>query len=111
MAKNPPRRRHKKVSRRFPIPEGFDEFSYDDWEIINAPDSEVAEDLELDSNPDIEFVDESYSGESHFVPTPTITNVLPQVLRRAPGGMNVVDVVIEAEGQDGLSYELRVTKT
>lgn len=43
--------------------------------------------------------------------TPTINAIISQVVRRAPGGQQVIDVVIEVEDVAGTKeYEIKVTK-
>lgn len=101
----------------FGIPNGAeDSFAYSE---SNVDSEETTSDdlLEIDSyavEPDIDYVDyddgydEAY-GET--LETPSGFVVLSQTLRRAPGGQQVVDIVIEVPDVDGArNYEIEVAK-
>jgi hypothetical protein len=102
----------------FSLPPGSEEefaFSRDnaDGELIVVGD-DLDEDEFTSGNDDDEdgWDDGEGDGDEHILDTPEIIGVItPQTLRRAPGGQQVVDVVIEAEEVAGaINYEIQVSK-
>lgn len=95
------------VDPMFFIPEGVDELVHKDtvlFEELSEEDRESGEDFggdyaegEEDSEDDLD--------------TPEVLGIVSQKLRRAPGGIQVVDVVVEiAEVEGSTNYEFRIVK-
>lgn len=80
----------------FYIPEGTDEFIYEEQDYFDESESfgdDVA--VNVDASPD----------------TPTILGVISQTIRVTQSGAEVVDVVLDVEPVEGISkYDFRVTK-
>jgi hypothetical protein len=103
------------VDPLFSIPPGSeDEFVFsrqgtdDDITVISVDISEDEFNYGYDDEDDL-----GGDGDSNdLLDSPEIIGVVPpQVLRRAPGGQQVVDVVIEAEEIPGaINYEIQVVK-
>jgi hypothetical protein len=111
MANTPVQRAVTEINPMFSIPDGVDELKY----------AEIAEDAELRAADDytgtVETVvftdmDTDLPPEEIYIDTPDIVGVISQVLRRSAGGNNVVDIIVEVDGDGaGISkYEFRVTK-
>jgi hypothetical protein len=99
-----------------PPPGSEDEFVFSregtDGEIIAIGDG-FSDDGDFIDEFDDEF-DEGYpdDDDEFTLDVPQDFEVISQILRRAPGGQQVVDVVIEAEEIEGATnYEIQVVKT
>lgn len=115
MAENAVQPSVKKVDPMFALPEGVTDAAY-------GPVSEpmVREGVEIDEFGAVETVDpadatdlvsEPDGNNGILLDTPDILGVVSQTLRRSPGGLNVVDLVIDVEDIAGAAnYEVRVTK-
>jgi len=58
-------------------------------------------------------IETTFFEDSQVIDTPSILGIVSQTLRRAPGGQNVVDLVLEIDS-NGIGvdqFEFRVTKT
>lgn len=109
------------VDPLFKVPEGAeDAFAYSregtDTEEVSTYE---VDDLSIDSVDDgydessdeLDF-DDGYDDQNGVtLEVPNAFSVISQVLRRAPGGQQVVDVIIQAEDVPGaVNYEIQVTK-
>jgi hypothetical protein len=102
----------------FTIPEGAEEqfvFSREgtDEEInLSEDDFEFSSDLsDLSEDEFLEDYDDGFDDQDAVsLATPDVFSVIDQQLRRAPGGQQVVDIVIDTEDIEGaLNYEIQVT--
>lgn len=102
----------------FPIPLGAeDAFVYSEQTaFITAPEDDslgqefgTGDEVGLD---DTEGSSEDFEGSNEtLLDTPTDFVVFSQTLRRAPGGQQVIDVVVDVEDVSGVTnYEFQVTK-
>lgn len=95
----------------FGIPAGAeDAFVYTDETVFIGADQDSIAVEETTEAPGEEF-DEQIPDVANVIDTPTDFKVLSQTLRRAPGGQQVVDIIIESEDVAGaVNYEFQVTK-
>lgn len=101
----------------FAIPEGTeDQFEHSEEEVYFSEDITEQEFTYLDSL-EIEYADEidydeGYDDEDDVaLETPETFNIIAQTLRRAPGGQQVVDIVVDVDDVAGATnYEIQVTK-
>lgn len=105
MAEKSVKRTTTELDPMFYIPEGVDEFVYDD------------RDFDYDASAAEESIDDSFvvdDGDADYFDgpaTPEIVEVISQTIRTTAAGNQVVDLVVEVEDLPGLSkYEFRVTK-
>lgn len=107
-----------KIDPLFVIPDGAeDQFAYSREEYAVEETSE--DNLAIDSVDDYtETADDSLDYDDGYgdqdatiLEIPENFSIISQVLRRAPGGQQVVDIVIETEDIPGaINYEIQVTK-
>lgn len=100
------------VDSMFVVPEGSeDQFVYTREE---SEDYSDADDLSFDEfgNIDTDYFDDGYDDkDADTLQVPEDFVIVSQTLRRAPGGQQVVDIVIEAEDVPrAINYEIQVTK-
>lgn len=112
MAKTPVQRSVTPIDPRFNIPDGTDEFVYKEIDTS----AETAQDVATaQESGDDEMVAVEVLGaeDDVYIEVPEIRSIFSQTLRRLPGGVNVIDVVVDIDGDgSGVSkYEFRVTKT
>lgn len=114
MAKRSIATRKTLIDPLFALPPGGEEefvFSRDtaDGDIGNITDDDFydGDDVDDDDYDDGETPDNDFA-----LDTPEIVGILPpQILRRAPGGQQVVDIVLEVEEVlDATTYEIQVDK-
>lgn len=106
MASRAVKRTQTVLSPMFDIPEGTDEFSYDDQELF--VEDEIIEETTVDDG----YVGGDDFGDYDDRPGfPDIIGIVSQTIRTTPAGNQVVDVVLEVDDITALSkYEIRVTK-
>ena len=99
MARNPVQHRKSTVDPIFFIPEGVDEFAYDETYLFDGDDTSTGgEDTDDKDNDD-------------KLETPDSFRIVKQTVTEGKGGRQVVDVVAEVEDVDGaIRYEFRLTK-
>lgn len=100
----------------FTIPEGAEDQFTPSREDVDIDENEVSDTMsaEMDSfDEEFEFVDDGYDEvDTIILDTPNNFSVISQILRRAPGGQQVVDIVIQTEDIEGaIDYERQVTKS
>ena len=102
----------------FTIPIGAeDEFTYNkDYVGVEDEFDNSTEDViegVVDMDADIEYYDEDTDGVAYNeLEVPSEFSIIFQTVRRAPGGYQVIDIVIQTEDIYGATnYEVRVTKT
>lgn len=109
MSKRPVTSNKIPLDRLFAVPPGAeDEFTYDEkpFDFDGDITDEFSGDGTLDEDATI-----SEDGLDITLPTPEGLVLVSQVLRRAPGGQQVVDAVFEVEEVEGaLKYEMQVVK-
>lgn len=86
----------------FSIPDGAeDTFEY----------NKELDDVEFSEGDVFDYIEEDDEEEEYGLATPTEFSIVEQKIRRAPGGQQVVDIVLEIEDIDGATnYEVQVTK-
>jgi len=110
------------IDPRFVIPIGAEEvFSYtDEFVEIEDDGADVTggefSSIEYDDGTEsdyFDYTDDGYDDQEQIIlETPEIFVVFSQSLKRAPGGQQVVDVVLQIEDIDGAEdYEIQVVKT
>lgn len=96
----------------FAIPEGVTNFTYKE---LTDGDESALEVRSNDEAPvsDISVEDSELDGESDDTPdTPFIYGIVSQVIRTAPDGSQVVDVVLDVDDIDSTEeYNVRITAT
>lgn len=105
------------VDPLFAIPEGAeDQFAptRDEVDSVEIVDSEELVDLGLDESQaaqDFNFEESVDDNGGITLDIPDEFAVISQTLRRAPGGQQVIDIVIQTEDIEGaVNYEIQVTK-
>lgn len=91
---------------RFPIPTGAEnEFEHDVQITLDEDDISV----EYDTNEFVEGDSDAVDVPGNVLDTPESITIVSQKLRRAPGGQNVIDIVIEIGDVDGaVDYEIQI---
>lgn len=113
MSNNPVRRNIDVISPLFDIPDGVDEFVYDETssgELTLSEDSfSGSEGDEYDFSGDV-FVTDDDINYSNAPPTPAINGVIEEIVHTGPTGNQVIDVIIDVQDIEGaINYEFRVT--
>lgn len=99
MAKKSVKRTQTIISPRFFIPEGVDEFTYDEKSAAGVA-VDISDDYWL-------ATDDAIYGDSPLVPD--ILGIIEQIFRTSPYGTQVVDVVFDVEDVAGATnYEFRL---
>lgn len=111
MANTPVQRPVSSLDPMFAIPQGVDELQYSDVGdsagVTDLIDDYTGLPLREDVNAEIVFEDD----KDNSVEVPDILSIINQTIRRSPGGVNVVDLLVEADNLPNISkYEFRVTK-
>lgn len=108
MANNRRARSYSKIvlDPRFPIPEGAEsEFEHDSRITLNEDELVI----EYDENEYVEGDSDASDLPDTVLDTPESITIVSQKLRRAPGGQNVIDIVIEVGDIDGaVDYEIQI---
>lgn len=105
----------------FSIPEGAEEEFTHSQEDTEIDDGELNDVYSLSLSDDfgytedgeyLDYFDEGTGGDNAIIlDTPESFDVIAQFLRRAPGGQQVVDIVVEVADVAGAeNYEIQVTK-
>lgn len=117
MASNSIKRDQHVLDPMFLIPDGMDEFVYDENEDTGGSDDDLEDDTTIAATEsgvvdDFEVVDEGDEGyNGGGVETPEILGIVSQTIRTKDDGSQVVDVIVEVEDIPGVSkYEVRVAK-
>lgn len=104
------------IDPHFTIPDdALDAFAYT-YDAEDMDEYVEGDDLSLDAVDEVTYseidYEESYDDQDAvYLSTPEEFTIISQVIRRAPGGQNVVDIVIDAEDINGaVNYEIRVVK-
>lgn len=114
MAERSAKRNEYVLDPMFQIPEGTDEFVYDENATITEEetlDEFFLEDGETGSVPDDTTLIDDGGVEGVGPRAPEAFAIVSQTLRTAPGGQQVVDLIIDVTDVPGISeYEFRVTE-
>lgn len=116
MAKRTTQTNRTLIDPAFPIPKGAeDEFVYTETpgdEFYDPEDDSLFYDELVDAGSDlVEYYEEDFGEAEDVLDIPDEFTIISQTVRRAPGGYQVIDVVIQTEDIDGaINYEVRVTK-
>jgi hypothetical protein len=95
---------------RFSIPDGAeDQFVHDDMESLNLEDQENVESADLSF---LTEYDDGYDDlDANALDVPDGFTIVSQVIRRAPGGQQVVDIVVDIPDVSGaVNYDVQVVK-
>lgn len=109
MAKRPTINPKEVLHPNFFIPDGTEEFVHDEFDPNSIADESDVEGVYLEDAFAVDETDGFLEVEDEYgLDVPDNVTIISQTLRRSPGGVQVIDVVIDVEDVPGaLHYEIR----
>lgn len=111
MANNPVQKTVKTLPNSFYIPDGVTEFEYGDVDDVFVDGDTTTDENVSDLSDILVDYDVSVVLPDNLIPIPENVTILSQTMRTAPGGQQVVDLIIQVDDIDGVDhFEPRATK-